>query len=274
MNEPEPNPFRPPQDPPRHPAADASGMSIENEPHFFGSGYEQDASERTAGFGLDPLGGPPTIDDEMEHGIWDEPAFRANAAGNIPAAAVTYERWLDEGVRETTGARSAIVGLLLALLSGPWAVVATLVSQFGSEAAGVGSILAICLVGPLLEEVLKASGLLWVIEKRPYLLRDRRQILFSAAMSGFCFAAMENFLYLKVYIADPTRELALWRWTICVLLHVGCTSISGYGLARVWERTMSGRTRPNLGLASPFMVAAIVCHAAYNTAMVVLEVSG
>ena len=58
------------------------------------------------------------------------------------------------------------------MLSGPWAIVATLLSQLSSGNMGVTSIVSVCLIGPLLEEVLKASGLLWVVEKRPYLLRD------------------------------------------------------------------------------------------------------
>ena len=29
----------------------------------------------------------------------------------------------------------------------------------------------------------------------------------------------------------------VWRWTVCVLLHVGCTTLSGIGLTRVWRVT-------------------------------------
>jgi iron-sulfur cluster assembly accessory protein len=89
--------------------------------------------------------------------------------------------------------------------------------------------------------------------------------------SGLWFAVIENGLYLNVYIQDPSLEIIIWRWTVCVLLHVGCTLVSGVGLSRVWEHTMSTRTRPKMSLAANWLIGAVVCHALYNSSAVLVS---
>jgi RsiW-degrading membrane proteinase PrsW (M82 family) len=117
---------------------------------------------------------------------------------------------------------------------------------------------------------MKAAAILWIVEKRPYLFRSKTQILTAAMASGLWFAVIENFLYLNVYIANPSPAIIAWRWSVCVLLHVGCTFLVGLGLSRVWEHTMTARTRPQLSIASKFLMAAVICHAAYNTLAVLI----
>jgi hypothetical protein len=270
MNDSENNPFQAPTPVPgaREPSHE---MSIEHEPHLVHDHFEADPSERTAGIGRDPLGAPSTIDDDVEHGIWDEPALTAQFSRGLPEGAISYPMWLAAGQRETTRSKSALICLLVVLFAGPWAILGTLIAQFGAGTGMAGSLVMICLIGPLVEEVLTASGLLWIVEKRPYLFLQRRQILWCAVSSGLWFAVIENYLYLNVYIAKPSMDITLWRWTVCVLLHVGCTFVSGMGLARVWQRTMAEGSKPQMSLASPFIVAAVICHAFYNISMVVIE---
>ncbi len=83
MIEPDPNPFRPPPAvpaPSQSPTGNPADMSIESEPHFACQQFQEDETEQTAGTGLDPLGTPLTTDDEMEHGIGEEPALRFGGA--------------------------------------------------------------------------------------------------------------------------------------------------------------------------------------------------
>ena len=237
--------------------------AIENEPHMRGHEYEMDPSEARAGFELDPLGATPTQEDQLEASVWDEPGLSAKEFGVAPSAeSLTYDRWLAHGERKTSEAKSWWLCLIVACVSGPAAVIGTFLSQSGSAPA----IVMICLVGPLAEEVMKAAAILWVVEKRPFFFKSVSQIMICGVMSGLVFAAIENVLYLNVYIPNASPGLAAWRWSVCVALHVGCTCISAYGLSRVWKKTTIQRTRPEIALASTFIIASVLTHAAYNTA--------
>ncbi len=118
---------------------------------------------------------------------------------------------------------------------------------------------------------MKAAASLWVVEKRPFMFSSKSQIMLCAAISGLCFAAIENILYLHVGFQAAPPGVAIWRWTICTALHTVCALIAGYGLSRVWQQTMSTQTRPQISLATPFFAAAIFFHGAYNTAAMVVH---
>jgi hypothetical protein len=242
------------------PSADPA---IENEPHLRGGDFQSDPSEAHAGKELDPLGATPSIEDRLEASVWDEPAI-ASGLGVAPAAGdLTYDRWLTQGEEETSPNRSWWICLIVAAISGPAAVLGTFFTQSTNS---IPPVMMICLVGPLVEEVMKAASILWVVEKRPFFFKTPAQIVVCGIMSGLVFAAIENLLYLNVYIPNPTPGLATWRWTVCVALHTGCTCISAFGLRKVWQRTMAERTRPNIAIASTYIIAAVLTHAIYNTA--------
>lgn len=130
------------------------------------------------------------------------------------------------------------------------------------------------IAGPVTEELLKAALALWIVEKRPFRFQSSLQIAVCLIASGLVFAAVENVLYLVVYIDDPSRELIWWRWTVCVALHAGCSLIAGLGLIRIWRQTMETKSRPQLALGAPYMATAIVIHGVYNAFCVALAVSG
>ncbi len=242
--------------------------SIEHEPHLADNEFPDDETEATAGLGMDPIGGGESFDDEVEHGVWDEPGISRDLTGPIPDDAATYAAWLAKGRQEVTAQKSWRICWLVVLLAGPWSVLATFITHFSGGFRG--GIVVICVIGPIIEEIMKASAILWIVEKRPYFFTSRLQILICALASGFCFAVIENFLYLNVYIADPTPTIILVRWTACVALHVGCTLIAGWGLSRVWRRTMNSSTRPDIRKASPYLMAAATVHGLYNTSAVLL----
>ena len=108
----------------------------------------------------------------------------------------------------------------------------------------------------------------------PYLFTNRRQIIFAAIGSGLMFAIIENFLYLFVYVPDPPLWLVLWRWTVCVALHVGCTLIAGIGVAKVWQKQVSQMRRVPVPVDMRYLVAAILVHGVYNGSVTILELSG
>jgi RsiW-degrading membrane proteinase PrsW (M82 family) len=133
------------------------------------------------------------------------------------------------------------------------------------------AILAITVLGPLAEEIAKVALPLYAVEKRPFWFIVPVQIVVASVGSALCFAAIENVLYLKVYVPSPTPGLVIWRWTICVVLHTSCSLIASLGLVRVWHDVHETKQRPDLRRAVPFLIAAVVVHGVYNAGAVLAE---
>lgn len=242
--------------------------SIEHEPHRRSGPLDGDPSEHT----VEPILASriQTEAERVEHTVWDEPALNPQLSGPVPKDALTYARWLEGNRAATSPATSRLVVLLVAAVSGPWAILGAL---WNSGNNTLSSLFMLAVVGPLSEEVMKSAGTLWVIEKRPYLFQSARQIMFCVLCSAFCFAAIENALYLLVYIDDPDDMIILWRWTICVALHMSCTAISGVGLTRIWSETMTHLKPPELSFWVPPLLVAATFHGIYNFTAFVFEAS-
>jgi hypothetical protein len=241
----------------RKPSTDPS---ILNEPHLSGELFSVDESEEKATAVL--AAAEENSGQAVEHTVWDEPALSSELAAAIPESALTYEKWLRGKIEETSPASSWIMTFLLAVVSAPLAVVGVFILHF----QGMGSFggLAVVVFGPVIEEMLKISATLITLEKRPYLFKTARQIVVACVFSGLVFAFMENLLYLNVYIRNPTPALVLWRWTVCVLLHSGCTAMSSVGLVKVWSTATANLRRPCLSIMTGYVVAASVIHGLYN----------
>jgi hypothetical protein len=242
--------------------------SIHHEPHLQGQTFSADESEAKAAEAVRRAADKEHIDEQVSHSVWDEPALSTALNAHEPKDALTYANWLWQRRQETSIGKSWLVTIAVVLAAGPWSIVGTFITGFGN---GAVSIIAITLVGPLTEEVMKTAAALWVVEKRPFLFTSRLQIMFCVMAAGLCFAVIENLLYLNVYISDPSREIVIWRWTVCVALHVGCTTISGIGLARIWKTTTNDLTPPQLSLGAPFLIAAVIIHSSYNIFAVILQ---
>ena len=91
---------------------------------------------------------------------------------------------------------------------------------------------------------------------------------------GLIFAAVENVMYLNYLIPKPSADIIQWRWTVCTALHMGCSLVAGFGLIRIWRRTMANQTRPQLALGSPLFCTAIVLHGLYNGLAKLLHLTG
>ncbi len=205
--------------------------------------------------------------DEPDASVWDEPVLSQELAGAVPAGAMTYARWCAGARARTSVATTWLVTVAVALLAGPWAVLGAFLGGQG----GFSAVILVAVLGPCVEEVLKVSAPLCVVERWPYLFRSRAQILLCAVLSGLVFAAIENALYLCVYVPNPMPWLIAWRWTVCVALHTGCSLIAGLGVARVWHDATARQARPKAGLALPALLTAIVLHGVYNAIALVAE---
>ena len=176
--------------------------------------------------------------------------------------------------RAATQPASRLLAMFLALaLSGLAAVVGTFI---GSPGQGVGAlaIIAVITIGPTVEEVMKVAGILYLAERRPWLIPSWHWLPFIAAASGFVFAAIENLLYINVYFPDAGEEFATLRWTLGPTLHIITALIASVGVARMWSNTHDQGHPPSMAIARPFLIIAIVVHAVYNLGAVLAEAFG
>ena len=120
---------------------------------------------------------------------------------------------------------------------------------------------------------MKTAAALYVVEKRPHWFSSRFQIALCVIAGGLAFAAIENLMYLRVYIPEPSAGLIEWRWTICMALHTSCSFIVGLGLMRVWLDVWTRRARPRLALGFPYLLTAVIFHGTYNAFAVFLALS-
>lgn len=216
--------------------------------------------------------------ERAEQSVWEEPTLSDLLAGETPADAETYARWLDEQQNRTQVTTTWAATVMVAAAAGPWAIVGAFCGAMTGESAGgvlssrsFLNVLAVIVFGPVMEEVMKIAAATWVVERRPYLFSTASQVAIGCLAGGLAFAAVENVIYLNVYIDQPTPEIWQWRWTVCVMLHCGCSLIAGLGLMRVWRTTMATRLRPDLNLGTRYLVTAIVVHGMYNALAMGLE---
>jgi hypothetical protein len=244
--------------------------SIENEPHFRGLGAS-DPSELKAERVLRAEAARDAANAAPDHTVWDEPTLSAELAGEASPEQITYARWLDHNLAQTSSLKSWITTLLVVVAAGPWGVLGAI---FGGVEGGGSGFAMYTVIGPITEEIMKIAAALWVVERKPYLFKSMLQIFLCAAAGGAAFAFIENLMYLNVYVPNPSASYAQWRWTVCTALHVNCSFIAGVGLVRIWDNAIRTRRRPQLGLGLPWFVLAMAGHGMYNGLVIVAERAG
>lgn len=245
----------------------------------------------------------PTMDEMMDHNVWDEPHMklaqprRGPSMGTLPDGArcgrcnydlrgqpadghcpecglsfqpepMTFGQWMRAKRAATTAAESWSAVLWVVLLAGPMAVLTALISGGSSV-----PFLAAILWAPVTEETAKILLPFWVLERKPHVFRSATQLVLCGVASGLAFAVIENLIYLNIYIPQPTEALVAYRWTVCVVLHGGCSLIASLGLVHVYQRMLVDGKRASLTAGLPFLIVAMVVHGFYNAMVSLLELS-
>jgi RsiW-degrading membrane proteinase PrsW (M82 family) len=164
-----------------------------------------------------------------------------------------------------------VLAYLVAVVGGVVGIPAAAIQESqGYSGLWLGAII----IAPLVEEVVKPVGVMYIMEKRFHWLRSGRQVVVMAALGAVVFATLENLMYIHVYHPDPSTAYMAWRYMVCTSLHVAASVIFGLGLARTWRRMRrtGGRFRIK-GLLWPYLAAAGL-HAAYNTTVMILQKTG
>ena len=244
---------------------------IEDEPHL--RGVAPQGGDLSGEPALSATGVRQPTD--VDHTVWDEPTLVSQQDGaEAPEGQLTYERWLERGIRQTTWFESLSLTLLVALAAGPWGVLGAFITSSRGGEIGWTTLLTVGVLAPVTEEITKVAALLWAVEKRPYWFKSMWQVIFCAAMGGLAFGVIENLIYTNVYVPNGSDAFLRWRWGVCTGLHLNCSTLAGIGLVRIWGNAIRERRRPELALGMPFFAMAMVGHGLYNVGVMFAEVAG
>ncbi len=246
--------------------------SVENEPHL-----RPDAT-----FQPDPAEAhttPRNPETELEHlrdSVLLEPTLQGIDASQ-QTRRETFGAWLNQKKDQTSAAGNWGVAVLVGFLGGLFALFGAFVVHFlFPVGSGIG-IVAVAIIAPVSEEILKQSGLIYLLEFKPYRVQSRWQIYLASLLAALVFASLENILYTTVYVQPGDVEdfaaFVQYRWTVCTSLHVVCTLISAHGLVWMWERVQKQHEPADLQVAYPFFFTAMLLHGIYNLTVTVVEVS-
>lgn len=172
---------------------------------------------------------------------------------------------------ETTAGRIGLdlFALFMALFGGLLALVGSFFQELQS---GVG-IFLIILAAPVIEEVLKPSGIYLLLLKWPQALRGQLHTGLLCAISGAVFGVIESLIYVEIYYPDGSDAFVLFRFTVTPVMHMVASFVVGYGLSHSlldWANGKSGLPKTTRN----HYLNGIGIHAVYNISVVILGVLG
>ena len=239
--------------------------SIENEPALQGGNFQLDPSEEKVARKAAAQGQKTQAEiDRIRDSVANEPALMQ--AGD-KANPEEFKNWL-ESKRAGVGYLSAFaLTIVIGFGAGLFAIVGALSKGPGMS---LGIILYAILFAPIIEEFLKQIGMVFVLERKPYLAKSAWQFPIAAVIAAAIFATIENLTYIHVYAAklpqDQREALARFRWPICTALHVSCAFIASFGLVKVWNKQNAEGKPAQLSDAFPAFAIGMAIHGLYNFA--------
>lgn len=233
-------------------------LSSRFEPARQNRGFNCDPAEKTA----DKCNGKQGEIESIRDSVFNEPAITHKEDQ------LHLGRWIEKKRAECSVAGNLAVAVLAALLVGPFAII----GAFMAARQQWYGLLYIVVVAPVVEEILKQAGMIYLLEIKPYRVFAAWQFVFSALVGAFVFASIENLLYIHIYpyrqtVADPV-QFATFRWTVCTSLHLACSVIASMGMIRVWKKQLTDGKAADLSIAFPYFLTAMVIHGSYNLAAI------
>ncbi len=167
------------------------------------------------------------------------------------------------------GLRHLLLAVALALAGGAFGIVGAFVEELRSG----GGLLVVIAGAPIIEEVLKPSGLYVLLARWPYAVRRQLAIASLAALSGLTFGLLESTIYVTLYAPDHSGAFFVYRFTVTVLVHTGASFIAGWGVNRALVDWAAAGGRFPRASRNAFL-AAITLHGLYNVTAVALGLAG
>ena len=164
-----------------------------------------------------------------------------------------------------------LVIVVLALVGGVLGILGSMVSEL--QRGGGFVILPIIIAAPMIEEALKPAGVYIALIKWPHVLRNALHIAVLCALGGLVFGLIESWVYVNVYVDNPTDGFIRFRYTVPVAMHVVCSLVYGAGLNRSIVDWANGRGRIAPSTRRSY-ISAVLIHGIYNLTALVLALGG
>jgi RsiW-degrading membrane proteinase PrsW (M82 family) len=192
-----------------------------------------------------------------EKKIGEAPATQSSRAAVFVAQPTTSRLGLD-----LLAVSMALIGGLLALAG---AFFQELQSGFG--------IFLLVLAAPVIEEVLKPSGIYLLLARWPQALRGQLHTALLCAVSGAVFGILESLIYVELYYPNGSDAFVLFRFTVTPIMHATASFIFGYGLSQGLVDWANGRSRLSKHTRNCYLLG-IGLHATYNASVLILGAFG
>lgn len=131
------------------------------------------------------------------------------------------------------------------------------------------------IAAPLIEETIKPTGVYFLLAKKPLALRGQHYTAFLTALAGLSFGIIESIMYIsggrQSLSVGNWQLFVIWRFSVCLVLHTGCSFIVGHGINQRLLASVKGDI-PFLQGNWKFYVIPMVVHALYNISVTVLTV--
>ncbi|MEX0682705.1 MAG: PrsW family glutamic-type intramembrane protease [Dehalococcoidia bacterium] len=157
----------------------------------------------------------------------------------------------------------------MAISFGGLGILGAIITELGSG----GYLLVIFIGAPVIEEIFKPLGVYLGQVWFPQALRSRLYTAFLSALGGITFGLIESWIYVNIYVDNPSEHYEQFRYTVPVALHATASFIVGLGITRAVVEWVNGRGRLPRSTRR-FYVGGVVLHSFYNTGAVLLSVFG
>jgi hypothetical protein len=154
-----------------------------------------------------------------------------------------------------------------------FALIGGLLGILGAVAEELQAGLLSFVLAGVIEESLKPAGIYIVLLKWPWALRGRLYTAAFTALSGLVFGVIEACVYVFVYFPDKGGDFVLYRFTVPLVLHTGCSFLFGLGIVPQlidWANGLAKFPR----VSRNFFIAAMTIHGGFNLTAVILELAG
>lgn len=161
-----------------------------------------------------------------------------------------------------------VLGPLIAMAGGIFGILAA-----AYEEAGYGMYVGAFIAAPVFEELIKPCGVYWLLGRKPHVLPSQKYTAFLAALAGLMFGIIESLMYVGIYYLiceEHSQTMIIWRFTVCLLLHAGCSYIVGHGINQKLVAWVRGEIS-FLKIDWKFFLIAMLVHSAYNIFATILE---
>ena len=151
-----------------------------------------------------------------------------------------------------------VLTILIALGGGILGILGAIIQELS-----YGSFLIAFVGAPMIEEVMKPTGVYLLLALRSEVLTSRIYTALLAALGGLSFAVVENIIYLHFYFPEHTQTLVVFRYSACLSLHVVCSFIVGFGINQKLLDSVRGEI-PFLKGNKKFFIIPMVVHSLFN----------